>query len=150
MRLVTPFDDFTMPIPFCGCKIWMGGLVDNRYGAYWDGVKQHRAHVYSYERKHGKVPEGKIVCHTCDTTVCVEENHLYAGTHQSNMDDKVNKERQARLFGKDNGSTKLSTEAVAYIQNSDLSTYVLADMFGVSQSHASRVKRSIRSGRTRK
>lgn len=33
------------------------------------------------------------VLHTCDTPLCVEPTHIYAGTHQQNMQDSVNRGR---------------------------------------------------------
>jgi len=56
--------------------------------------------------------------------------------------------RQSHRFGMNNGSTKLTTEAVAVIENWDASQSVIAAAFGISQGHVSRIKRNTRSGRT--
>lgn len=43
----------------------------------------------AYKKLIGPIPKGKIVCHTCNKARCWNPKHLYAGTWQSNMNDKV-------------------------------------------------------------
>ena len=38
----------------------------------------------------------KLACHTCDNPWCLNIDHLYVGTPQSNMDDKVARGRATR------------------------------------------------------
>lgn len=47
----------------------------------------------------GEIPEGMLICHHCDNTLCVNPDHLFVGTHKTNSDDKYRKGR-ARPFGK--------------------------------------------------
>lgn len=71
------------------CWEWVGTKNADGYGLLiWDG-KQYLAHRVSYELHRRPVPEGLFICHTCDNPSCVNPAHLYAGTHQDNMDDKV-------------------------------------------------------------
>jgi hypothetical protein len=37
--------------------------------------------------------ESLLACHTCDNELCLNPNHLYAGTHKQNVDDCVNRGR---------------------------------------------------------
>ena len=59
-------------------------------------------HRLCYEFIHNirLVPE-QIICHTCDTPACINPRHLFLGTHEDNVADKVSKNRQAK--GKTNG-----------------------------------------------
>lgn len=48
-------------------------------------------HVFSFFLHHGRWPgPGKLVCHTrnCTSKECVNPEHLYEGTHQTNAQDR--------------------------------------------------------------
>ena len=53
-----------------------------------------KAHRYVWERLKGPIPKGMFVCHSCDTPRCINIGHLFLGTPQDNMNDKVKKGRQ--------------------------------------------------------
>lgn len=87
----------SMPIPFCGCWIWMGGLArDGRYGScsYLDHI--YRTHRLSYFLAYGQIPDGVNVLHKCDIPLCINPDHLFLGTDADNMLDKTEKNRQAK------------------------------------------------------
>lgn len=42
---------------------------------------------------HGPIDEGLFVCHHCDDGHCINQEHLFLGTHQDNMDDRTLKGR---------------------------------------------------------
>ena len=69
------------------CWVWKPKPGSGGYGNAWDGIRIRRAHVLSYEFTYGPVPDGNEVCHRCNNKACVRPIHLYAGTHQQNMDD---------------------------------------------------------------
>ncbi len=71
-----------------GCWIWQGASTGG-YGY----VQNKGVHRVSYETFIGEIPEGHLVCHHCDTPLCVNPNHLFTGTHQDNMDDMKKKKR---------------------------------------------------------
>lgn len=75
-----------------GCYIWTGrtaGQMDYGY-MRCDGVDYY-IHRLVYERMIGPLPD--VVRHTCDTPRCWNPDHLRGGTHQDNVDDKMQKGR---------------------------------------------------------
>ena len=46
---------------------------------------------YLWERVHGYKPS--MMCHHCDNPSCINLNHIYEGTLEQNMADKVNRRR---------------------------------------------------------
>lgn len=72
-----------MPIPECGCWIWMGGLKTRRYG-HIEGFKSKNAHRVFYELIKGPIPEGLVIDHKCRITSCVNPDHLDAVTQREN------------------------------------------------------------------
>jgi hypothetical protein len=67
------------------------------------GVKyRYLAHRVAYQiTTNEDIGREDIICHTCDNPACINPKHLFKGTHLTNVQDKVNKDRQAK--GKDNG-----------------------------------------------
>jgi hypothetical protein len=76
------------------CWLWTGGTTDTGYGkVLWKGEK-YRVHRASWLAHRGPIPEGLHVLHRCDVGLCFNPNHLFLGTAQDNMDDKVAKGRR--------------------------------------------------------
>jgi len=50
----------------------------------------------SYTIMKGVIPEGLSILHICDNPRCVNPEHIFPGTTQDNMSDKVNKNRQRK------------------------------------------------------
>lgn len=76
-----------------GCWLWTGALTANGYARAKLSGHMDYAHRFSYEVYVGPIPEGRFVLHHCDVRHCVNPDHLYAGTHQQNMDDRNNRGR---------------------------------------------------------
>jgi len=80
------------------CWVWTSGADRNGYGQCHAArvakdLGGTRAHQLAYVAAYGSVPEGRIVCHTCDNPSCCNPKHLYAGTHKDNVRDCVERGR---------------------------------------------------------
>lgn len=82
-----------------GCWLWTASVDSHGYSMFWWNGKTLHASRVLYERIHGPIPRGLYVLHRCDSPRWVRPDHLFLGTHQENMDDKVAKNRQARGDG---------------------------------------------------
>jgi len=62
---------------------------DGDYGSVYVAGKSQRAHRLSYEIAYGRIPDGLLVRHKCDTPACVRPDHLELGTHADNSRDRT-------------------------------------------------------------
>lgn len=99
-----------------GCWEWTGYLDKGGYGNLVIDNRQEKVHRVSWALHHGAIPDGMIVCHHCDNPACVRPDHLFLGTHQDNMTDKVNKGRAVCMRGSNNGNSKLTADIVRSIR----------------------------------
>lgn len=123
-----------------GCWNWMGCKDQGGYGQITRDRIGYKAHRLSYELHIGPIPDGLWVLHSCYNPWCANPKHLFLGTRQDNIDDKVRKGRQSR--GEKAGPAKLSTANVLEIKAlllSDVHQQKIANMFGVSDGHISRI-----------
>lgn len=89
------------------CWPWKGTAHSGKYGHVGRGGRNGGtvlASRVSYELHYGPIPDGLYVCHTCDNPPCVNPAHLFLGTQQDNVDDRVRKGRSARVTGLANGA----------------------------------------------
>ena len=110
------------------CWLWTGHTTSGSkwtYGRFAIGKRGVYAHRFSYLLFNGELEDGKVVCHSCDNTLCVNPAHLWQGTTAENTQDMVRKGRGKRL---------LSSSQVAEIRRryslGDISTSELAREFG--------------------
>lgn len=86
-----------------GCWNWTAAKICG-YGAF-SALGEQRAHRVAYRLFVGEIPEGLYVLHKCDNPKCIRPDHLFLGTQQDNVDDKVAKGRQSRLGPNGNAAT---------------------------------------------
>jgi hypothetical protein len=71
-----------------GCWWWTGFEKNSGYGSFSPKRGQtFAAHRYAWTLTHGAIASGMLVCHSCDTKLCVRPDHLFLGTHTDNMRD---------------------------------------------------------------
>lgn len=125
------------------CDLWDGCLDSYGYGVTTIAGKRRKAHRLAYVQAKGLTfsdIEGMCVCHSCDTPACVNPDHLFLGTVADNMADKKNKDRAAA--GEANGRCKLPDSNIPDIfrlRAEGMSQQKIADRFGLSQPHVSRI-----------
>jgi hypothetical protein len=122
-----------------GCHEWTGCLMPNGYGQIHKDGKTAYAHRVAYELAYG--PTDLFVLHKCDNRKCVNPDHLFSGSFNQNMQDMVDKNRQAH--GDKNGRRKLSSDQVREIRSEIGLHREIASKYGVTSSLVS----MIRSGR---
>lgn len=120
-----------------GCREWQSTLHRDGYGKFWFEGKQVPAHRMAYQLFRGEIPEGMLVCHTCDNKKCVNPEHLFLGTHSDNVRDMVKKFRH---WGRRKLTEVEVVEIRRLIQEGGLSQAEIGNMFGVSQITISRLK----------
>lgn len=109
------------------CWNWEGCKSKQGYGQF--SIKQsYPAHRLSFFINNNVDPLQMLVCHTCDNTSCVNPKHLFLGTNQDNVDDKMKKGRllvpggwskgkeNNKIKGAGNGSAKLTEDQVIQIK----------------------------------
>lgn len=97
-----------------GCWLWTSTILRSGYGTMWYRGQTISAHRLSYQFYIGPVPERLHVLHLCDVKRCVNPEHLYAGTHQQNIQDRENRGKNMRGTG--NPRAVLSAEDVLEIR----------------------------------
>jgi hypothetical protein len=103
------------PDPVTGCIEWTG-LRDKGYGQIYREGKMVRTHRLAWELKHGPIPKGMKVCHSCDNPPCCNDEHLYLGTDADNNADREAKGRGKQPKGEANGNSKLTEADVREIR----------------------------------
>lgn len=123
------------------CWTWQAGIGACGYGLFNANGKPDRAHRFSLSLRLGRpLRPGSVACHTCDNRVCVNPDHLYEGTHQTNVDDAVSRGRTSR--GESHPISKLSEMdvlAIRHLAASGEKNRDLAARFGVAEASISNI-----------
>lgn len=99
------------------CLIWKGAKTWNGYGRLSINNEAKLAHRVAWELSNQQeIPDGMVICHSCDTRDCINPEHLFLGTYKDNMEDMVSKGRKASKKGERNGRSKLTENDVSDIR----------------------------------
>src|SRR6267142_469485 len=96
------------------CWLWTAGSGSTGYGYFYIGRVQYAAHRFAWVSKHGPIPAGMQVLHSCDVRRCVR--HLFLGTQSDNIQDMHNKGRGFDNRGSRHPLAKLTEEDVEEIR----------------------------------
>lgn len=114
------------------CWKWTGGKDWDGYGIFFVNKKSIKAHRYAYQILVGRIPSGKLICHTCDNPSCVNPKHLFIGTFQDNVDDMMKKGRHKARSGSCHHNSKLNEELVKIVKQrllkGDKITHIAKDL----------------------
>lgn len=79
------------------CWNWTANKDHNGYGMFKINGKDRKASRVAYTIVAGEITGNTHVLHKCDNPSCVNPDHLFTGTHQDNMKDKMRKGRGRTL-----------------------------------------------------
>jgi hypothetical protein len=138
------FEGKYIPEPNTGCWLWLGCLKGTKpeYGQFGMKGKTDFAHRASFRLHCSEIPKGMVICHSCDTSLCVNPDHLFLGTQADNMADFANKKRGYK-DGAYSGA-RITADTASKIKASKLTLRDAAKEFGVSFTTV----QAIRTGRT--
>lgn len=98
------------------CWIWIGYKNSENYGVIKINGLDYRANRVSWTIQNGKIPDGKLICHTCDNPPCCNPNHLKAETQKWNMQDRESKGRSNRATCERHWNAKMTRDKVISIR----------------------------------
>jgi hypothetical protein len=141
--LLERFDQFLPPIlNEKTCWNWQGARNNAGYGRISASGSPRLAHRVAWEAHNAEpIPDGMLVCHTCDNPSCVNPAHLFLGTVAENSADMVAKGRQFRPDNRGERAplARLTPEQVVTIRQlyalGDCTQGYIADRFGVTQAN---------------
>jgi ABC-type sugar transport system ATPase subunit len=96
---------------------------------------------YIYIMNHGEITQSEHVLHSCDNPNCININHLSIGSHDENMIQRNERDRQIK--GSNLHMSKLTEDKVVVIKKLLSENYTLqeiANMFNVHFSVIGRIK----------
>lgn len=94
------------------------------------GIK-YRTHRLVWEEINGPIPEGILVCHSCDNRRCINPDHLFLGTAKDNTQDMMKKDRH-KYVPNIKIVSKEQVEKMQDLRNSGLTLHEIATHFDIS------------------
>jgi hypothetical protein len=111
------------------CWTWNGHKDKDNYGTFY--VREYRtvrAHRFAYENYYNiTVGKDMLVCHRCDNASCCNPKHLFEGTIQDNVTDKMSKGRHG--YGVNSRYNDKEVTAMRLLYSCGMSTCSIAKRF---------------------
>lgn len=115
------------------CWVWRGAKNENNYGRVNIDGKLYFAHRFAWELANGRsVPDGLVIRHTCDNSLCCNPAHLLAGTQTENIRDMEMRERANRNGLRTRKFTKEQVLEIVKLNSDGAGKKAIGKMFGVS------------------
>lgn len=129
-------------IPMSGCWVWLGFVTKDGHGKFFLRGVMPTAHRCSWMLFRGEIPSGMCVLHKCDVASCVNPDHLYLGTNDDNVRDRVVRGRSAPVDKENAPNSKLTQEKVDEIRKryeTGDTQAALSSMFQISRSQVGNI-----------
>ncbi len=120
------------------CWLWRGRLEPSGYARVQYLGKPEYVHRAAYKIAVWPIPDGLMVCHTCDVRHCVRPEHWFLGTQKDNIQDAVRKGRHAHG---ERGNAKLTEADVRSIRESHEPTRILSARYCVAKQTIRAIRR---------
>lgn len=123
------------------CWLWTGpqrGTHPWRYGSFQIGKRSISAHRFAYLLFNGELLPGMVVRHKCDSTLCVNPEHLILGSNHDNTQDMLKRGRHRSEL------TEADVCRIRQLRSDGLLTYAeIAECFGVGVSTVGEICRRV-------
>lgn len=124
------------------CWNWIKSFNLNGYGKFHMSINGKKkslvASRYGWELINGNIPDGLLVCHSCDNPPCQNPKHWFLGTSKDNTQDMIKKNRLHDQRGELNGVAKVTAIQVIEIRKryplDGISQAKLGKEYGLTQS----------------
>lgn len=125
-----------------GCWEWRLSLDKKGRGRIRNGGSKMFASRASFIAFNGHIPDGMVVCHSCDNPSCINPSHLWLGTQKDNMQDMHEKGRYKGCAqqGERHSMAKLSRDNVLKIRQDERTQKEIARDYKVSRPLISLIK----------
>jgi hypothetical protein len=126
-----------------GCIEWQGSIDPAGYGRITVAGKPAYVHREAFKLRHGSIPEGKFILHSCDNPPCCNPDHLRAGTQAENVQDR--KDRGRRTYDPYAASklTPADVRTIRVLHEGGMSQSAIGRQIGVSQGSVSKIVRRL-------